>query len=310
MAHFIGLVEKATAKDVADTFLREVWKLHGLPTEIISDMDAEFSGEFWESLCKSFDITRKMSTAYHPQTDGQTERTNQTLEGYLRNFVNYDQNDCYQLLPMAEHAYNNSATNANRMSLFYANYGFHPQTEWMKEREAQNPGAGLYAHWMQTMHQRAKKGLEKTREDMSKYYDCKARQQPDIKVGDLVMLNAKNIITKRPTKKLSPRLDRPFRVLKVKKEERAFKLEITPRWKIHLVFHVSLLERYRASLREEREQPPQEPEEIEGDLEWKVERIVKSELITYTRRVGRRNRMLKELRYFVKWKGCAEDENT
>jgi len=70
MAHFIGLNEIATAKDVADTFLREVSKLHGLPTEIISDMDAKFSGQFWESLYKSLGIKRKMSTAYHPQTDG------------------------------------------------------------------------------------------------------------------------------------------------------------------------------------------------------------------------------------------------
>ena len=85
----------------------------------------------------------------------------------------------------------------------------------MKEREAQNPGAGLYAHWMQTTHQGAKKALEKTREDMSKYYDRKARQQLDIKVGDLVMLNAKKIRTKRPTKKVSPRLHGQFKVLEV-----------------------------------------------------------------------------------------------
>jgi len=156
-------------------------------------MDTKFSGEFWESLCKSLGIKRKMSTAYHPQTDGQTERTNQTLEGYLRNFVNYDQNDWYQLLPLAEYAYNNSTTNAHGMLPFYANYGFHPQTEWMKEWEAQNSGAGLYAHWMQVTHQHARKALEQTREEMSKYYNRKTRQQPDIKVGDLVMLNAKNI---------------------------------------------------------------------------------------------------------------------
>jgi len=162
MAHFIGLNENVTAKDVADTFLREVWKLDGLPTELISDMDAKFSGEFWESLCKSLSIRRKMSTAYHPQTDGQTEKTNQTLEGYLRNFFNYDQNDWYQLLPLAEYTYNNSTTNAYGMSPFYANHGFHPQTEWMKEREAQNPGAGLYAHWMQVTHQHARKALEQT----------------------------------------------------------------------------------------------------------------------------------------------------
>jgi len=77
-----------------------------------------------------------MSTAYHPQPDGQTGGTNQVLEGYLWNFVNYDQDDWYQLLPLAEFAYNNSATNAHRLTPFYANYGFHPQTEWLKEREA------------------------------------------------------------------------------------------------------------------------------------------------------------------------------
>jgi len=129
MADFIALRTSATTKDVANLFLREVWKLHGPPTEIISDIDAKFSGEFWESLCKLLGSKRKMSTVYHPQRDGQTERTNQELEGYLRNFVNYDQDDWYQLLPLAEFAYNNSRTNAHGMSPFFANYGYDPQTE-------------------------------------------------------------------------------------------------------------------------------------------------------------------------------------
>ena len=119
---------------------------------------------------------------------------------------------------MAEHAYNNSASNAHGMSPFYANYGFHPQTEWMKERRAQDPGAELYAHWMQTTHQRAKKALEKTRQDMSKYYDRKARQQPDIKVGYLVMLNAKNIRTKQPMKKIKSTT--PWSVQSIGSQER------------------------------------------------------------------------------------------
>jgi len=92
MALCIGLATNATAEDVGNTFLKEVRKLHGLPSEIFWDMDAKLSGEFRESLCKALGIKRRMSTAYHPQTDGQTERTNQVLEGYLRNFVNYDQN--------------------------------------------------------------------------------------------------------------------------------------------------------------------------------------------------------------------------
>ena len=113
------------------------------------------------------------------------------------------------------------------MSPFYANYGFHPQTEWIKEQEAQNPGAQLYAHWMQTTHLKAHEALDRTRESRSKYYHRKGKQHPDIAVGDLVMLNAKNTPIKRPTKKLCPKLYGPFKVME-KRGNRAFKLEISP----------------------------------------------------------------------------------
>jgi len=224
-----------------------------------------------------------MSTAYQPKTGRTNERTNQVLEGYLRTFVNYDQNDCYQLLPLAEHAYNNSATNVHKMNHFFANYGFHPQMDWLKEREAHNPGATMYAHWMQDIHQQAKQTLENTQESRRKYCERKATEQPNIEVGHLVMLNAKNIRTKRLSKKLSPKLYGLFRVLE-KKGSREYKLEILPRWKIHPVFHVCLLEPCRASNRPNHEQPPRDPEAIEGDLEWEVERIVQSEIISYTRK--------------------------
>jgi len=139
MAHFIGLATNATGKDVADTFLKEVWKLDGLPSAIISDMDAKFSAEFWESLCKALGIKWQMSTAYHPQTDEKTERNNQVLEGYLCNFFNYAQNDWYQLLPLTEYASNNWKASAHKLTPCFANHRFHPHTEWMKAREAQNP---------------------------------------------------------------------------------------------------------------------------------------------------------------------------
>jgi len=206
-------------------------------------MNAKFLGEFLQSLCKLIGIKRKMSTAYHPQTDGQTERTNQVKEGYLRNFVNYDQDNWYQLLPFAEFAYNNSATKVHGISPFFTNYGNHPQTEWMKERQAHNPGAELYSHWTKAIHKRAVEELNYTREAMRRYYNRKALQQPDYKEGDLVILNGKNIRTKRPSKKLSPKLSGPFKIIEAK-EQRAFKLEILPTWRIHPIFHVSLLEPY------------------------------------------------------------------
>ena len=80
-------------KDVAHIFLWEVWNQNGLSTEIISNMDTTFSRELWESLCKMLGVKRRMSTAYHPRTDGKTESNNQVREGYLRTMVNYYQND-------------------------------------------------------------------------------------------------------------------------------------------------------------------------------------------------------------------------
>ena len=91
-----------------------------------------------------------------------------------------------------------------------------------------------------------------------------------------------------------------------KSRNRAFKLKISPQWKINPIFLVSLLEPCRHSNRPGREQPPREPEEIDSDLQWEVERIVKSEIITYVRR----RRRMQEIRYFVKWARCSEDENT
>jgi len=101
-----------------------------------------------------------------------------------------------------------------------------------------------------------------------------------------------------------------FKVLEVKKGEPGFKLEISTRWKIHPIFHVSLLDPYQASGREGREQPPLVPEDIERDLEWEVEKIMKSEVITYTRKLRRSKQVLKELHYLIKWKACAVDANT
>jgi len=309
MAHFIGLHKNATAKAVTDPFLRHIWKLHELPTEIISDMDAKLSGEFWESLCKMLEVKRRMSTVCHPQTDGLTERTNQVLQRYLRTFVKYEQNDRYQLLLLAEHAYDNSATNAHKMTPCFANYGLPAQTESMEERAAHNPEVTMYAHWMKDIHRQAKQTLENPVGSMKKYYDRKATEQPRREVGHLVMLKTKNIQTKQPSKKLSPKLYEPCKVLE-KKGTQAYKLEISPQWKIHPVFHVSLLEPHRPSNLPNRGQPAGDPEDIEWDLEWEVERMVKTEIISYTRKVRGRNELVKERRSFVKWNGCTEDENT
>ena len=299
MAHFIALATEATATDVANKFVFEIWRTHGLPDKIISDRDTNWTGEFWQGICKLLHIKRKLSTAFHPQTDGQTEMVNQTLETYLRTFINYNQDDWFQMLPLAEFAYNNSYTTATKSTPFHANYGFHPKTIYPPDSKTKNPASKHYGHWLRSIHQKTADTLEETKRRMGKYYDQGKRTTPEMNPGDWVLLNTKNICTKRPTKKLSPKHYSPFKILE-KIGSRSFRLELDKRWKIHKVFHVSLLEPYKTSNHLKRTQNRPEPEEIEGENEYEVEKIIKSEVRENRQRVRGRTQVLKTLYYPVK----------
>ena len=147
MAHFVPLTVGAKmAADLAKVFAREVWRLHGLPTDIVSDRDTRFTSATWQVLLAELGVRPRMSTAFHPQTDGQSERVNQTIEAFLRPFISHDQDDWVDLLPLAEFAYNNSTTTATGMSPFFANYGWHPAANHPRETQALHPASKAYAH--------------------------------------------------------------------------------------------------------------------------------------------------------------------
>jgi len=127
MAHFIPTMEKTSAAGLARLFRDNVWKLHGLPESIISDRGAQFVAEMMRELNERLGIRTKLSTAYHPQTDGQTKRVNQELKQYLRMFVDHRQEQWPEWLGMAEFAYNNKKHTATQISPFEANYGLNPR---------------------------------------------------------------------------------------------------------------------------------------------------------------------------------------
>uniref|UniRef100_A0A183CPZ9 RNA-directed DNA polymerase n=1 Tax=Globodera pallida TaxID=36090 RepID=A0A183CPZ9_GLOPA len=126
MAHFIPCKEASTAEDVADLFLKHIWRLHGTPKRTVSDRGSTFNSKFLKALYKALQIDPAFSTAYHPQTDGQTERLNQWLEAYLRAFINHRQTDWVDLLPLAEFCHNNSKSDATGLSPFELVYGRSP----------------------------------------------------------------------------------------------------------------------------------------------------------------------------------------
>ena len=248
MAHLIPLKDDAKrSKDLAKIFVANIWRLHGLPTDIVSDRDRRFHA-FWAEVCDLLDIRRRMSTAYHPETDGQTERVNQTLEQYLRAFCNFEQDNWSEMLPMAEYAYNNSVTSATAMSPFYANYGYHPRTNWQTEAEARNGWSQNYVNWISSVHELCKENLQKTRDRMGRYWNRGKKEPPKYEVGDLVMLKGTNLKTRRPSKKLDNKLHGPFQVEKVITST-AIRVTLPRSWGIHNVFHVGLLEPYRTSTR-------------------------------------------------------------
>jgi len=165
MAHFLPLrTEGKTAADLAVIFAGEIWKYHVLPADIVSDRDYRFTSETWKEFLRLSGIRPRMSTAFHLQTDGQTERLNQTIKAYLRAFVSKEQDDWVRLLPMGEFAYNNSTTTGNGMSPFYSNYGFHPAAMDPASTEPLNPASQVYAHWMHAVHNESRKGLEDAQE--------------------------------------------------------------------------------------------------------------------------------------------------
>jgi hypothetical protein len=307
MAHFIPIKKGMKNKELFMLFLKEVWRLHGLPSSIISDRDSRFTAKEWDSLMEHLDVKLKMSTAFHPETDGQTERLNQVIEAYLRAFVNYEQDNWSELLPLAEYAYNNASHSGTGYSPFYANYGYHVRTNWPTNKEVKNPTSRLYAHWLNQIHEELLVRIRKSQETMVKYANKKRSDKYELNVGDLVMLNGKNLKTRRPKKKLDHKFWGPFKILRNIKGT-AFQLELPDEWNIHDVFHASLLEPYRKSTIDGRSNDvPQETEEhieleLKADAEDYTEEFEMEEILDARKIHGK-------VLYLVKWKGYPEEKD-
>jgi hypothetical protein len=220
MAHFIPLrvsegSSESPVEDLAKVFAKEVWRLHGLPSDIVSDRDTRFTSRFWQELTKHLGIKLPMSTTFHPQTVGQTERVNEVLEVYLRHYCSFQQDDWADLLPLAEHAYNTAVSETTKMSPFFANYGYQPETQWIRPPESQaeftNPASELLIARWQGIWNYLQENIHDAQQRMAKWYNAKVKDQPSFRVGDMVMIDARHFATKRPSKKLDHIEPRRFR---------------------------------------------------------------------------------------------------
>jgi len=188
MAHFVPTTEKTTAEGLARLFRDNIWQLHGLPESIISDRGPQFMAGLMRELNEMLGIKTKLSTAFYPQTDGQTERMNQELEQYLRMFIDHRQEQWPEWLGTAEFAYNNKAHSGTKVSLFEANNGRSLRMGFELRKKGRFEGAEKFAKKMEEVQSEAKAALTKAQEKMRQYADRKRGEVVEYKVGDLVLL--------------------------------------------------------------------------------------------------------------------------
>jgi transposase InsO family protein len=296
MAHFIPTWKDITTEQLADTFIREIVRLHGLPSRIVSDRGSVFANEFWGDLLHILKIARDMSTAYHPQSDGQTERLNSVLEQYLRSYINFDQDDWVKWLPLAEFAYNNSRHSSTGDTPFRLLFGLDPRMDFM-ETDASgvvDPNALEGARSLEERRDRAREALVKAREYQKAYYD-KSHRPTTFQEGDLVWLDLRNVKTSRPSKKLDIRRWGPCKVL-AKVGSQAYRIELPAGLNIHNVFHVSLLRKHQSMDGVESNAHHQVRLADPDEREFQVEKIIDSEM---------RGR---QIWYRTHWQGYDDDE--
>ena len=293
-----------TVEQFAEVLIDTVVKYHGLPDSIVTDRGSLFTSNFWTSLAFFLGVKRKLSTTFHPQTNGQTERQNSTMEQYLRAFVSFEQNDWVQWLPVAEFACNNIWNSTIDRSPFEAMAGYSPRMSWDEDinPRRQAKSAVETASHMQDLMKSCHEAILAAQKTQARYADTHNKAR-DYKVADSVWLTAKNLKTKR-NRKLEQKMLGPFKIIDIIGKQ-AYRLELPPRWRIHDTFHVSLLEK-ASSEGKTKHMIADELENDEGDAtEYIVGGIVDSHVFE-----DGDNDIAGGLHYLVHWKGYAESEDT
>nr|KYP55632.1 Transposon Ty3-I Gag-Pol polyprotein [Cajanus cajan] len=250
-AHFGMLPRSFTAAKVADLFTHMVCKLHGLPRSLISDRDPIFLSQFWRELFRLSGTKLRMSTAYHPQTDGQTEVTNKILQQYLRCFVHHRPSLWGKLLPWAEWCFNTSLNSSTGYTPFEVMFGRPPPSiPQILNTETTNAAAHFEVHSREEIMTKLHSNLLKAQENMKHWADSH-RRDLSFDVGDWVYVRLRprrqSSVTGQYLGKLQKRFFGPFRVLE-KIGAVAYRLDLPPSAKIHNVFHISLLRPHQGPL--------------------------------------------------------------
>lgn len=300
MVHAVPCKTTITAEQTADLFFDTVIRLHGMPQSIVSDRDSKFTGAFFPALLKRVGARQNLSSAFHPESDGQTERMNRVLGEALRNYAGTDPHTWDRWLPAAEFAINNSVNRSTGQTPFYLNYGFHPRTPLTLELGDAVPAAQQYAETFAQRMTDAQRFMQAA-QDRAKEYADRGRREVTFEPGQHVLLSTKNLSLTGP-KKFRPRWIGPFPI-ETMINRVAARLTLPSTYRMHNVFHVSLLRPYKSD-----GTPPPAPDDLPEAMNptatrtYAVDKILDHE----TRKL--RTRTLH--RYLVKWHGLTHEHDS
>ncbi len=282
MVHLIPVHTTMTAKDLSSIYMREIVRLHGLPSTIVSDRDPKFTSRWWRELHRILGARLLMSTSFHPQTDGLTERMNRSIGQIFRADLRPDQKDWLLRVNMTEFAINTSVSSTTGYAPFETNSGFMPSMiREIRETTPVAPGIRKFAATALQNLADAHDAIIEHRVFQSHHANKKRGNEPWIETGDLVYLSTKNLnLLKGRARKLCPKYVGPYKVAWAQPDTSTYTLELPvalQERQIHPTFHVSLLRPYQPNndlLFPNRAQPDPYDFGTPDTAEWFVDEIV------------------------------------
>ena len=308
-AVFVPTTIQMDSPELATLFYRHVYPRFGLPERLISDRGSVYVSTFWRTITRLAGTETRYSTAYHPQTDGQTEVVNQWLETYLRMYVTYDQTNWSSLLSQAEFCYNSTPHTTTGISPFEAMYGFNPRRTMMEPLSdsgvtGDSEQARVVVNDLSKLYKYLYTRIEQVQKQYKRHYD-KHHREPTFSIGDLVMLRMKNIRTVRASQKLDNRYLGPFKVLD-KINDNAYKLELPEHFKIHNVINSSRLKPYHEATTTVNDPVVIRPPipQLAENTEYEYEAILDEKIATT------KGSSIPQLHYLIKWAGYPNSQST